>query len=246
MADSKAEYRRIRNGWGLVLATVWIAYRWMTLDAAKRAALATLTNCEGLINGAKCAWNKGAIESAFSGGVLAAVLISPLALVATHYFARWRVESNLALAARQKEQQRSAAQLAQQREREQRMMQVEGDASKARQSLDRGEFIHKLGTVGDFLDLLAHESDPSRMANIRLGASQALRDLTAKHPLDQLSDIVAADTGVRLSLESVLGRLATSALDGSGEAQVLSAALAGATPSSAPSQALTADSVTPP
>jgi len=225
---SKPEYRRVRNGWGLALATAWIIYRWMGLAAEKRAALAGLLDCDGLIDATKCAISKGAIDGGFAGGVMFAVLLSPLAFIIAHYIARWQVERQESAEQQRAEQAQADAQLVQQREREQRVAAMEGDASKTRQSLDRGEFMHKLGTVSDFIELLAHESEPARVANIRLGAVQALRDLTAKHPLDQLTRMLADDAGVRLSLETVLGRLQTAALDGSSEAQILIASLRGA------------------
>ena len=229
MDGSKTRYRSIRNGWGWVIAIGWIVYWWMTLDAQKKTALAALTDCNGFINGTKCALSQGGIEGNFAMGVLVAVIVSPCAWIVSHYLARWRMQAGAALEARQEEQQRTQAQLAQKRESEQRLAIAEDDASKARQSLDRGEFIHKLGTVSDFLELLSHEQDASRIANIRLGAAQALRDLTAKHSLDQLSAMVAADTSIRLSLETALRRLASFSFQEVAEVHILRAALDRAT-----------------
>lgn len=224
----KQQYVRIRNGWALSLAVVWIVYRISALREQRRVALAALTDCSGFLHGTGCAISRGVIDGKFDTGVVGAVLLAPLALVVGHYIARWMVERQQAAEQASLDAARAATTRAQQEEQALRQARIEGDASQARQSLDRGEFIHKLGAVGDFVDLLAHETDPTRIATIRLGAAQALRDLVAKHSLDQLTTIVASDTSVRMSLANVMGRLASVALDSGAEAAVLRAALNGA------------------
>jgi hypothetical protein len=216
-----------RGTYGLIGAIIWIGIWWRHLSEVRDARLAEIgTSCEGILRGVTCAWNRTEAHSAFSGGMTMAVLTAPLALVVAHYFVKNEHRLKAEREAKKAATKRVEAAKAQEAQHAERQARLEADASAAKGALDRGEFIHKLGAVGDFLSLLEHEEDTGRIANIRLGAAQALRDLVAKHPLEKLAELVQGDAAVKLSLTATLARLTSAGFGTAPEVLVLQAALA--------------------
>lgn len=220
------EMKNQRGMFGLIGAAVWIGMWWHQLAQDRDARLAAIgSSCEGILRGVSCAWQRTEAHSAFSGGLTMAVLSSPLAFVVAHYM----VKNEYRLKAEREEKEAAARRVeaakVQEAQHVERQAKLEADASAAKGALDRGEFIHKLGSVGDFLNLLATEQDEGRIANIRLGASQALRDLVAKHPLEKLGALVQSDPAVKLSLAATLARLGEAGFGQAPEVLVLQAAM---------------------
>ncbi len=228
IGTAKTRYRSIRNGWGVVLGLGWITYWWLNLAARHKAAIAAFDHCSGFLHSISCSMSKGAADGSYAGGVTLAVITAPLALIASHYFARWRMEEEEKTAVLEGAKREAERVATQRQESDARLAVVEQDAQRARQTVERSDFIHKLGAVSDFLDLLAGEIDPIRIANIRLGAAQALRDLIAKHTIDQLAALIRADHAVQVSVTTILPRLSAASFDEAAEVHVLRAALGGA------------------
>lgn len=225
------QYRRIRNGLGWILMIIWITGWHHHLSQQYDAAIAALQDC-GPLQGwqfVKCKAGRLAdgtgASSDFDSGMLWVILSAPFGFLVSRYIARAIVESKAAA-----DERNEAAALASQQRKEDaqqkaRIAHSETMAARARHSIDRGEFIQKLGSVGDLLDLLPIESDAGRVAIIRQNIVQELRDLVAKHTLPDLTGLIERDEAIRLSLETILARLDTDALSASEAPKVLKAAL---------------------
>jgi hypothetical protein len=232
-SPSKARYRQVRSGWGWFICLVWVGYWWSLFSGEHSEALAAMSGCDGVFGSMKCSISRSGIDGAFYAKMALIIIFAPLAWIPAHYIAARIVQSAERAEAKREEQEQAALSANQRRESEGRMAQAEQDAERARGQVERSDFMHKLGAVNDFLDLLASETDPSRIANMRLGAAQALRDLTAKHTIEQLAAFVRGDEAVKLSLTKTLRRLRAQKLHSAPEAHILKAALEMATPATA-------------
>jgi len=225
------QYRRIRNGLGWVLMIAWVLGWHRHLSQQYDAAIAALQNC-GPLEGwqfIKCKAGRLAdgtsASSDFNSGMLLVVLSAPFAFLVSRYVARAVVESQAAADARSEAVAVADRQREEEARQNARIAHAETRAALTRQAIDRGEFIQKLGSVSDLLDLLPTESDAHRVAIIRQGIVKELRDLVAKHTLPDLTALVKGDAAIRLSLEAILLRLDTAALSASDAPRVLQAAL---------------------
>ena len=204
---TKARYRRLRNFWGWVIAIGWIALWYTKLSADHAALVASLGNCAGLFASISCSAQRTASSLNVAGGTILAVVTSPFAFVVSHYIARPIAEGQ------QSADERRAARAAKieserdQQERRARIEQSETSALSARLALDRKEFIRKLGTANDALDLQDAETDPGRLGIARQAVNAALRDLNAKHTLAEMASLIASDEGVMLASNALIIRL---------------------------------------
>ena len=174
---AKETHRRIRRNGGLGLMVAWIVGWYIVLDPGSDGVLA-----QGL----------------FGLQLLLILATAPFAFVASHIIGRNLADREDAATARRYEEAEAARLQAEKADRRQRIAQSEEAAAASRQAIDRREFIQKIGSVNDLLDVLPGESDPARVATIKLGATQQLRDLVAKHPLESLTALVMADEAIRL------------------------------------------------
>ena len=202
---AKETHRRIRRNWGLGLMVAWIVGWYVMLNPGSSGVFA-----QGL----------------FGAQLLLVIATSPLAFVVSHIVGRNMADQEDAATERRYEEAEATRLQAEEADRRQRIAQSEEAALASRQSIDRREFIQKLGSVNDLLDVLPGETEAARIATIKLGVAQQLRDLTAKHTLDGLTALVRIDEAIRLSLTATLGRLEAGGMGQSPEAQVLRQALA--------------------
>lgn len=182
-AEQKEKYRALRNGLGVLLAVAWVAY-W------------ALKPSEAGIVGS---FSHGA-------GVFFAVITAPFAFLVSHYLARFQVSRTAAEEQRRTDEEIKLAETKRAQTLREREAASVASAHSARQLLDRQEFIHKLGTADDALDLQIEAADPDRASLARQAVNRALRDLVAKHSLPELVGLIAGDEGARLRLRALLSR----------------------------------------
>jgi hypothetical protein len=222
MADAyRQRLRQTRTGWGWIFVLVWIIGWAVKLNADRIHQVDSLTSCGGLVDGAKCWGNHEGADIGFSFGIVAVVVTSPLMFIAAHYFALWRLRIADGVQGQIEAAQQAREAETVRRESQRRMTELEGQSARQRLSADRGEAMHKLGAVGDFLTLLDGERDPERIAKIKIGAVGALRDLTAKHTIDDLAALFGSDPALSVSLAATLRRLDASPLADTAEAHIL-------------------------
>lgn len=211
--ESKPRFRRLRMQRGMLLAIGWIVFWYLKLDADQRATIAALERCDGvgLWGWITCKAGRtvdtGAASASFAVGLFWTLLSAPLAFVASHYMARATVERDEAAAVRLQSAEAEAQKKEAEEQRVARAAQSQSSATKARETLDRSELVHKLGAVSDLLELLAYETNQDRMLLISQGIAKELRDLVAKHELDHLRKIVVGDESIAGIWMSIRDRL---------------------------------------
>lgn len=205
--ELRQRYRRIRNLWGWVIAFGWVAFWYVKLNTDYNASVSALGDCSGLFGSVRCVAASSGASAAFGIGMIFAILFAPLGFVISHYLARSVAESQQ----RADDQAKTVAARAEQKRiadaQAKRLAEAEADALSERQALDRKEFIRKLGTANDALDLLESETDPARRSIAQQAATNALRDLVAKHPLPEMTMLLADDEAARLSAATMVARL---------------------------------------
>lgn len=207
--ELRQRYRRIRNLWGWIIAFGWIAFWYFKLTADHDAYVATLGDCSGIVGSVRCGAASSGASFSVGFGLILAIFTAPLAFVVSHYLARSVAESQQA-----GDDQRNAneARAEQERlavERAKRLERIEIGAQSERQALARKEFIRKLGTVNDALDLMGDETDSPRRSIVRQAATSALRDVIAKHSLPEMTALLACDEAARLSADALITRMRT-------------------------------------
>lgn len=232
--EGRARYRRLRNGWGLLLAAVWATYWYWRLDAQQATAIAALGNCDALsgLDWAKCSGAHGMDRAAlaFATGLktLLAFLSAPSLFFVSHYGARAYIEYVEAACERRAQAEAAAARVRAEEESASRMAAAHASAHSARDLIDRGEFIRKLGAVSDLATLLQGETAQDRILLIQQGISKELREIISKHTLPALTELVRRDQAIQLTLQAVLAQLEGSSTNPPGSTVVLRAALQGA------------------
>ncbi|MDI7774684.1 hypothetical protein [Asticcacaulis sp. EMRT-3] len=218
--DDKERYRQLRGAWGWIFLGAWMVLWWMKLSADRAHAL-TLPCPENFMNSAqdlllgKGSACKAGIDAAFWGGLFMALIFSPLGFVASHYFAKWRIEqaaSEEERAAHQQEQARQQANAAAMAEMGARS---KSEEQSNRVSNDRFELITRIGAVDDQLVVLADEADPKRIKLIKLNLMQALRDIHAKFRDEELRAMHASDSGIASRVTRTLAEMRKLNLEGS-------------------------------
>lgn len=179
--EEKNLYRRKRNGYGWLIAAAWWAYWLMQPN-------------EG--------WGV-----AYAGGLIFALFTWPFAFLVSHYIARAMVESDLKKEAANQSAAEQQRRLAAQREADQRMRVIEDDAWQARQKIERGEFLKKLGSVRDYLTLLPTTAEPDRVLLIEQSIDKELRDLVIKYEVPAMSALIGSDDAVMLSVNAIVQTL---------------------------------------
>jgi hypothetical protein len=182
--EEKQDYRRKRNAWGFLIAIGWIIFWWFQkTDGSITGGLNYYLMC------------------------VVAVVTAPFAFIISHYVARTVVEKQSA-----QRLQNDADAFARQRQNESteqtaRMSLLQSEADSARALIDRGEFIKKIGTVRDYLGVLAIANDDSKRLLIRQSIDKELRDLIVKHDPQAMASLVQRDEAVHVSLASMLDML---------------------------------------
>ncbi len=95
----------------------------------------------------------------------------------------------------------------------------------ARAQNQRKDVINKLGTVQDYLHVLAEESDANRRGSIRLGIFQALRDIVAAYSYDDLKACIISDLATRESASRAIAGLEVAGLADGAEVAILKRAM---------------------
>lgn len=179
--EEKTLYRRKRNAYGWLIAAAWWAYWLMQPN-------------EG--------WGV-----AYAGGLIFAFFTWPFAFLVSHYIARSMVESELKKEAADQSAAEQQRRIAAQREADQRMRLIDDDALQARQKIERGEFLKKLGSVRDYLNLLPAAAEPDRILLIEQSIDKELRDLVIKHDVPAMSALIGSDDAVMLSVNAIVQTL---------------------------------------
>lgn len=205
------------------IAVAWLAIWYFYLSSQHQAAIADLPDCRWYYLSCDARW--GQANNAFSSRMLFAFLSIPLPILLIR-FAR----SALASRAESAENRRK---LANQRELEiqqQRKIELLTDHAQAEKGkIRRAEFIHKLGAVTDFVELLPFETEPERMHKIRQGLSVELRAIIAAYTLDEIAQLFREDPAIRIKVECMLASLEQAGIRSS-DGAVISQALSRAAP----------------
>jgi len=210
-------YKKLRGGWWLGLSAAWLGFWlwYLTRGDAK------VRDCSGMLGDMACAASDSFTTIGVAVGILFALLATPLLLNPAGYFARHATDKEIAAdtaTARKQDAAEAEARAAAQRERQ---AELERQAHASKSSIHRSEFLQKLGAVSDLLRLLADEDDKSEIRQLRVGIAQSLRDLTAKHTVDQLAAFIRADRAIGLAVPPVLAALEGADLGTSPEAKIL-------------------------
>lgn len=226
-------YAALRNQWWLGLALAWIVLWWIVLDYRYGATMAAIVECDpnesgigtaigDLLGTRDCGEDARATASNdFAVAMTGRVLLVVLLFFPARFFARLHLRLQ-----EQTQARASAASLARaEAASAARLAESHTAAASAHRQTARSDILHKLGAVSDFLRLLADEQDAGRASTIRLSATQKLRDVTAKHTLDELSSFIRADIAISLAVPLVLDALRDARLDTSPEAKILAEAM---------------------
>lgn len=214
-------YKKLRTGWWLGLTAAWLGIWYWQLSRPENPG----RDCSGIIGDVGCAASDGISAIGLVVGLFFALITSPLLLIPARYIAKYVTDQEVE-AANKNAQEQEAKRIAQvDTDRKQRMKASDRAAEAARGTIHRTEFIQKLGTVGDLLRLLADEDDKAEIRQLKVGVSQSLRDLTAKHTVDDLARFIRSDASIRLALAPILTELKEAGLGLSSEAAILNEAL---------------------
>lgn len=214
-------YKKLRTGWWLGLTAAWLGFWYYFLTDKPKAA----RDCEGLLDQIGCGLGDDISTLSVLFGIVLALVTSPILLIPARFIARHVTEQEIAADAARLEKQAVAEAQAFAAAQRKRRAASERQETVSRQAIHRGEFLHKLGAVSDLLRLLADEEDRNEVRQIKVGVVQSLRDLTAKHTLDELARLIRADSAIGLAVPPVLDALAKAGLDSAPEATILDAAM---------------------
>ena len=135
------------------------------------------------------------------------ILTAPFSFLVSSYVARAVLEKQSAERADIEAATFSALRRNEATEQANRMRLVETEVLRAHGLTDRAEFIEKIGTVRDYLGVLAIATEDSKRLLLRQAIDKELRDLIVKHTPQAMSHLIQRDDAVRLSLAAMLDAL---------------------------------------
>jgi hypothetical protein len=213
-------YRRLRNGLGWLILAVWLLYRWASLSAQQAAAKVAMTDCDGVLDWAKCGISDASGSLGFGAGMLFAIILSPFAFLISSYIARFWVDKEMADASNRERDEQERQRMQFEQSRKEREASVLDEASRAKHATNRINLIACLGTVNEYLDILDGTPEKDEEPLVRQSIGNSLRELIAKNTLPEIIALVQSDEAVHLVMGKTLQRLNASAL-GSEAAMVL-------------------------
>ncbi len=214
-------YKKIRTGWWLGLSAVWLAFWYWQLSSKPKVA----RDCEGTINSFGCGLGDDLSTASVFLSMMVALIATPIMLIPARAIARHFIDQEIAVDTKKAKEDNERAVAALSLSQRTRHAEAERQVQANRSSIHRSEFLQKLGAVSDLLRLLADEDDKGEIRQLKLGVAQSLRDLTAKHTLDELASFIRGDGAIGLAVPPVLDALEDAGLDTSPEARILDEAM---------------------
>lgn len=206
--------------WAVALA--WLVFWDYILNASFQETVKTLPACGLLDLDCNARWSNA--HASYTTGMVVALIAIPVPLYIAGRLLETREARDSRAAARAT---RQAAEL-RQWEAEEKLELIEQEAAIAKSKIERTEFVQSLGAVCDYLEILPHETEQSRILQIRQGISKELRGIVATYTLDQMAQFLRRDNALKIKLKSMLASLKRAKV-ASSDADVLREALALAT-----------------